>query len=279
MTDPYLFDGRSPDDHVAACPDCRAALVLADRPGPASEPPPRLREAVLSRARRLREPAPPEVAEVAVPYAAQVALMDELLADLSLPQWDAPVPRHGSVRGTIEHLAANDARVAAFMGVRAREAPVRRRWREQAGALLDRVGAGAHALLGVEIELAGTRPSRGSLRQAMVQRTFETWTHADDIRTAVGRPRGEPPDEHVRQIAGFALAMLPGAMKGPRRRVSVMFVLTGPGAAPGRCRSRPRRNGWRWCCPARRSASAVWSPVARPGSATRRRATRPSPAT
>ncbi|MFI6496996.1 maleylpyruvate isomerase family mycothiol-dependent enzyme [Nonomuraea typhae] len=230
MTDPYLFNGQSPDDHVAACPECTAAVALLDRPDPALAPPARLRETVLSLARRRREPAPPDVMAVAVPYATQVALMDGLLAELSTPEWDAPVVKHGTVRAMVEHLAANDARVAQFMGVRAREAPVHRRWREQAGELLERVSGGAHALLGVEMALAGTSPARGSLRQAMVQRTFETWTHADDIRAALGRPRGDPPaGAHVKQIVEFGLAMLPRAMKGPRRHVSATFVLTGPG--------------------------------------------------
>lgn len=227
MTGEYLFNGQSPDDHVASCRECGAAIALRGHPEAAVAPPPRLREAVLSKARRRRPPATPEVAAVAVPYAAQVALMDELLAELSVPQWDAPAVKHGTVRGTVEHLAANDARVARFMGVRAREAPLHRRWREQAGALLERVAGGAHPLLGVELELAGTSPARGSLRQAMVQRAFETWTHADDIRSAVGRPRGEPAAEHVRPIVEFGLAMLPRAIKP--RHVSATFVLTGPG--------------------------------------------------
>ncbi|NUR89953.1 MAG: hypothetical protein HOY71_38250, partial [Nonomuraea sp.] len=84
-------------------------------------------------------------------------------------------------------------------------------------------------LLGVEVELAGVRPVRAPLRQAMVQRVFETWTHADDIRAATGRPPEPPRAEHVRMIAEFGLALLPRAVKGPRRHVSATVVLTGPG--------------------------------------------------
>ncbi|MEO3871349.1 hypothetical protein ABGB18_21260 [Nonomuraea sp. B12E4] len=64
-----------------------------------------------------------------------------------------------------------------------------RRWREQAGSLLERVSAGSEVLLGVEVALAGWRPARAPLRQAMVQRTFETWTHTEDIRAATDRTR------------------------------------------------------------------------------------------
>ncbi|TMR91406.1 maleylpyruvate isomerase family mycothiol-dependent enzyme [Nonomuraea basaltis] len=230
MTDPYLYNGQSPDDHVASCPDCSAVLALLDQPDTAVRPPPTLREAVLSMARRRRSPALVGVASVAVPYAEQVALMDDLLSDLSLAQWDAPVAKHGSVKGLVEHLAANDAAIAGFMGVPAAGEPaVHRRWREQAGNLLERVSAGSEVLLGVEVSLAGPRPARAPLRQAMVQRTFETWTHADDIRAATDRSRAAPRDEHVHMIAEFGLALLPRALKGPRRDVSATVMLTGPG--------------------------------------------------
>ncbi|MET8869835.1 maleylpyruvate isomerase family mycothiol-dependent enzyme [Nonomuraea sp. NPDC004580] len=230
MTDSYLFDGQRPDDHVASCPDCTAAIALLDHPEAAAEPPPRLREAVLSGARRRRTPAAMGVAVVAVPYAEQVALMDDLLAELSPAQWDAPVPKHGTVRGMVEHLTANDATVARFMGVRGASAQTaHRRWREQAGSLLSRVSSGSEVLLGVEVALAGARPARAPLRQAMIQRTFETWTHADDIRAATDRARAAPRPEHVHMVAEFGLALLPRALRGPRRDVSATIVLTGPG--------------------------------------------------
>lgn len=231
MSDSYLYNGQRPDDHVASCPDCGAAVALLDQPGTAVEPPPSLRAAVLSMARLRRSPAAVGVAGVATPYAEQVAVMDELLAELSAPQWEAPIARHGTVRGLVEHLTTNDATVAAFMGLPGRDegAPAHRRWREQAGSLLERVSASSEVLMGVEVSLAGARPARAPLRQAMIQRTFETWTHADDIRAATDRSRAAPRPEHVHMIAEFGLALLPRAMKGPRRDVSATIVLTGPG--------------------------------------------------
>ncbi|MGR6921835.1 maleylpyruvate isomerase family mycothiol-dependent enzyme [[Actinomadura] parvosata] len=238
MTDSYLYNGQSSDDHVSSCPDCSAAIALLDEPETAVRPPAPLREAVLSMARRRRSPAVTPVATVAAPYAEQVALMDDLLSELSLPDWEAPVAKHGTIRGLVEHLAANDATVATFMGVpredvAASAAPLHRRWREQAGSLLQRVSTGNAVLLDVEVTLAGPSPVpvRAPLRQALVQRTFETWTHADDIRTATDRSRAAPRPEHVRMIAEFGLALLPRAMnlRGPRRDVSVTIVLTGPG--------------------------------------------------
>ncbi|MFD0478213.1 maleylpyruvate isomerase family mycothiol-dependent enzyme [Nonomuraea thailandensis] len=190
----------------------------------------------MSMARRRRSPALVPVATIAGPYAEQVALMDDLLTELSAPDWEAPIARHGTVRGVVEHLAANDATVARLMGVAGTgvttiAAPIHRRWREQAGSLLQRVSGSTEVLLDVEVALAGTSPTpaRAPLRQAMVQRTFETWTHADDIRAATDRSRAAPRPEHVRMIAEFGLVMLPHAMKGPRRDVSATVVLTGPG--------------------------------------------------
>ncbi|NRQ37556.1 maleylpyruvate isomerase family mycothiol-dependent enzyme [Nonomuraea sp. NN258] len=230
MKDSYLYNGQSADDHVASCPECGAAMALLDRREPEHAPPPTLRDAVLSKARRRRAPAGASTAAVAIPYAEQVALMDDLLAELSEPQWAAPVDRHGDVRGLIEHLSGNDATVARLLGVPAPgPAATQRGWREQAGSLLERLSASTDVLLGVEVQLAGRRPARAPLRQAMVQRTFETWTHADDIRAATGRPKAPPRGEHVRMIAEFGLALLPRALRGPRREVSATFVLTGPG--------------------------------------------------
>lgn len=221
------FNGRaydSPDDHVTSCKECGAAIALLEGAAPEITPPPRLREAVLSKARRTRQAASARVAALAVPYAAQVALMDELLQGLSHDQWAAPVVKHGTVRGMVDHLAANDAKIAHFMGVRATTS-----WRAQAGSLLERVAVNAEPLLAVEIGLAGPRPVRGTVRDALIQRTFETWTHADDIRTALGRQLSAPQSEHVHLIAGFGLAMLPRVMAKPRRDTVVTVVLTGPG--------------------------------------------------
>ncbi|SDJ17556.1 maleylpyruvate isomerase N-terminal domain-containing protein [Nonomuraea jiangxiensis] len=225
MTESYLYNGQSPDEHVASCPDCGAAIALLDEPDPAVAPPPTLREAVLSMARRRRSPAVLGVSTVAVPYAEQVALMDDLLAELSEPQWEAPIAKHGTVGGLVEHLADNDATVARFLGARftgvPRPAvtPAHRRWREQAGSLLARVSASSEVLLGVEVALAGARPARAPLRQAMVQRTFETWTHAEDIRAATDRAGSAPRAEHVHMIAEFGLALLPRAEGAAPRRL------------------------------------------------------------
>jgi len=83
------------------------------------------------------------------------------------------------------------------------------------------------------VRLAGRgEPRPAPLRDALVQRAFETWIHRDDIARLVGRPPSPPPPEQVRRIAALAVRSLPGALRAhrvwaPGRAVRV--VLSGPG--------------------------------------------------
>jgi uncharacterized protein (TIGR03083 family) len=75
---------------------------------------------------------------------------------------------------------------------------------------------------------------RRPLREALIQRAFETWIHNDDIRAAVNLPTRPPSGEHLARIVGFALALLPGAMDAAGRGhpdAAVRLQLTGPGGA------------------------------------------------
>jgi hypothetical protein len=46
----------------------------------------------------------------------------------------------------------------------------------------------------------------------MVQRMFETWVHAEDVRRVLDLPPRTPSPEGVRQIAELGLGLLPDAM-------------------------------------------------------------------
>ncbi|MFP3967798.1 maleylpyruvate isomerase family mycothiol-dependent enzyme, partial [Actinomadura fulvescens] len=173
------------------------------------------------------------VAGLAGAYAAQVALMDELLMSLSPGLWRTPLQRYGSVRELIAHLTGNDARFAADLGL---PQPARHghhdAWHAQARAVVEGV-SGDVALLDREASLAGARPVRAPARSALVQRTFETWTHADDIRAVAGRPRVPPPAGHLRLIVELGIGLLPRALRVLRREhpgATARLVLTGPGA-------------------------------------------------
>ncbi|MFC5745509.1 maleylpyruvate isomerase family mycothiol-dependent enzyme [Actinomadura rugatobispora] len=231
-------------EHVASCAGCsEEAVRLRDTAGllaavTSAAPPAELRATVLSAAlsRRRAGVAVGVSEELAGAYARQVARMDALLASLTAADWRAPLPElpgYGSVRRLVDHLIGNDAAFAGDLGlVPARAAPGPRGvWRAQADAVVRGFGADVR-LLEREASLAGARPVRAPARTGLVQRTFETWTHADDIRAVVGRPAEPPPGGHLRLIVEMAVPMLPQAMRASGRARpgrTARLRLTGPG--------------------------------------------------
>ncbi|TDD77960.1 maleylpyruvate isomerase family mycothiol-dependent enzyme [Actinomadura rubrisoli] len=271
-------------EHVEACRPCAgetrrarntAGLLAA---AVALPPPPGLRDVVLSAARRRRAPGVPLVpAEgLAMAYAEQISSMDRLLGSLDDAHWRMPVPRYASVRDLVVHLAGNDAMVAADLGITSRNRPAismvdphgpseeeerrsvdnpsdhrdagtREVWHAQARALVRGVSQDSR-LLEREASLAGGARVKASGRNALVQRTFETWTHADDIRATLGRPAEPPRGEHLRFIVELGTGLLPRALHAlgrhhPGRTARLRLTGTGasewlvplaPGEGPGR---------------------------------------------
>ncbi|WP_340378074.1 maleylpyruvate isomerase N-terminal domain-containing protein [Streptomyces sp. SS7] len=194
----------------------------------------RVLEACLDR-RPPRIPVPPW----ATSYDAETARLDALLQDFGDAEWHAPVrlrwfrgegesTRRTTVAGVIAHLLAVDGLVAVALGLEDPLGPgdddketdgvrgpaerteafwgashfpptrsVRGPWREQSHALVRTVsftGSGP-----------GTLPiSYGDftlpLRDAMLDRAFECWVHAEDIAEAVDYPYAPP----ARRRAGLA---------------------------------------------------------------------------
>ncbi len=204
--------------HLKECADCAAQArrlrsavgwLGIDRVHPA---PAELRRSVLTAARARRPPA--AWLTLTNAYADQVALLDAALADMSPVDWRRADSRHGDVRGVLGHLADNDALLAAELGLPAVPMPtpddgpaIRVAWRTQADAMLAGV---AEADPGRTVRLAGhgRRPVR-TLRDALVQRAFETWTHRDDI----GSTRTIAPPEQIHRIVELAVALLPAALR------------------------------------------------------------------
>jgi uncharacterized protein (TIGR03083 family) len=227
-------------EHTADCPHCAAESTrLAEAAHwlgvlTARRPPAALRTRVLDAARAARPAREPEVGQLLDPYARQVAAFDRLLAGLAPDQWRLATAKYDNVGELVTHLTASDGLVADDLGVPSpstSEPQVRRRWRTQADALLREVASGGPRLLEREVRLAGKAPVRRPLRDALVQRTFETWIHADDLRTTLRLPADPPRPEQLARIAGFALALLPGAIDaaGRGRPGQVRLVLTGSG--------------------------------------------------
>lgn len=209
--------------HLAQCPGCagearrlRAAAgwigVLAARPVPVG-----LRQAMLDAARIHR---PPSLARtLTAAYARQVSLLDRLLDEVEPADWRRADPRHRDLRGVVAHLVRNEAMLAADLGLPVVTVPatsgpaVREAWRAQTETL--RQGLSGEIELDRPVRLASARrPVPAPLRDALVQRAFETWTHRDDIAAAVGRSEPPPAPEQVRRIVDLAIRLLPGALRG-----------------------------------------------------------------
>ncbi|CAM5477893.1 zf-HC2 domain-containing protein [Streptomyces aurantiogriseus] len=232
----------------------REAVGLLQRPE-SLDLDPGLRTRVLDGCLDRRPPRIP-VPDWATPYDAETARLDALLQDFGDAEWHAPVrlrwfrgegptSRRTTVAGVIAHLLAVDGLVALALGLddplagakpagtpaerteafwEASHFPptrsVRAPWREQTHALVRTVsftGGASRA-----DEAPGTLPvSYGDfelpLRDALVDRAFECWVHAEDIAEAVDYPYAAPAPRHLHGMIDLAARMLPGALAERRR--------------------------------------------------------------
>ena len=206
-----------------------------------------------------RRPARIPIPAWAAPYDAETARLDALLQDIGDAEWHAPVrlrwfdgeaaaSRRTTVAGVIAHLLSVDGLVATALGLddplgenraqgpaarteafwQASHFPptraVRVPWREQSHRLVQTVSftGGAAGRLGVsydDFELP--------LHDAMLDRAFECWVHAEDIAEAVDYPYEPPAPRHLRRMIDLAARMLPVVL-AERRRAG----LAAPGQAP-----------------------------------------------
>src|SRR4051812_48847944 len=106
--------------HVGACGPCAALVAAAARAAGwlgASHfetPPASLRSRLVAAARSARAPSDSSALDA---YAAEVAPLGSLLDGLSPADWRAPVFDGRSVSALVSHLASNDARVSADLGL------------------------------------------------------------------------------------------------------------------------------------------------------------------
>ncbi|BBC34169.1 hypothetical protein SGFS_054630 [Streptomyces graminofaciens] len=224
-----------------------------------------------------RRPARIPVPRWAAPYDAETARLDALLQDIGDAEWHAPVrlrwfegegpvSRRTTVAGVIAHLLTVDGIVAVALGLDdpigpLDEAPeattpearteaywkashypptraIRVPWREQSHTIVrttsftdgDSDGSGRLA-----VPYGGfTLP----LRDAMLDRAFECWIHAEDIAEAVDYPYEAPSARHLHGMIDLAARMLPGALAERRRGGFAPPPAEGrhlvPAGAPGR---------------------------------------------
>jgi uncharacterized protein (TIGR03083 family) len=188
-------------------------------------------------------------------FADQVGALSRVLDRVPADAWDDPVAAYPwSIRDLVAHLVAVEAYGASFLGFEPYEVddeleldhlamtePTIEWWRSRPVAevvaewrrLAQRT---AEHLLALDAGgFAEPMPLHGipfGVNGATVARAFELWTHADDIRTAIGEPRDTPPPPVVHRMANESVGSLTFAVAGvddPPGPSVAHIVLTGRG--------------------------------------------------
>jgi uncharacterized protein (TIGR03083 family) len=222
-------------------------------------PPPALRARVLAAARARRAPAgrtelsPAEVHRIELSRA--VTALRHLTTDRWDERLDPPELAGWTVHDAVVHLAANEALLAQVLGVALPSVPETETANEPRTALakarhrdqpptraLDELEEAAAA---VDAHVSGLSPDQladtiefwgqtTTLAGNLYARTFETWTHTDDVRRAVGAPEAPPPPPVMHQLCRAAVTVVPHMLRArgvePPARL-VRFHLDGPGGA------------------------------------------------
>jgi uncharacterized protein (TIGR03083 family) len=205
-------------------------------------PAPELRSRVLAEARRRREPA--EVVAGSSPidvHRVELSRAILLLRDLTVDDWARPVDPPEldgwTVHDVVVHLVANESLLAYQLGVPVPDIPETATDNEGRTAQAQTRHAGRSPVLAVaELEAVAEATAteiaargearldepidwwggRATTRMAVLVRAFETWTHADDIRRAIGAGMVVPPPASLLTMAHAACGLVPTT--GWRRR-------------------------------------------------------------
>lgn len=197
-----------------------------------------------------RRPARIPVPTWATPYDAETARLDALLRDIGEAEWHAPVRlrwferdrrvnRKTTVAGVIGHLLAVDGLVSAALGLddplgpgtgelspterteaywtRSSQPPtraVREPWRDQSHTLIRTVSFAGRGVADLTVTYGDFAMP---LRDALLERAFECWVHAEDIADAVAYPYEPPSGAHLHGMIDLAARQLPAALAGRRR--------------------------------------------------------------
>lgn len=173
--------------------------------------------------------------------------LDALVHGFGRAEWHAAALVGWTVRDVVAHLAAvHEVALERLVGRTAaavdladlhranervidelRQADVpatRARWQAGVTGLHEAVAAPAVPTVG----WLGLEPPASAL---LVDRAFETWIHADDIRRAVGLPGVDPSGPHLRVLCDLAVQVLPMGLvrTGRPHDALVTLELTGPG--------------------------------------------------
>jgi uncharacterized protein (TIGR03083 family) len=216
-----------------------AGLAASD----ALAPPRDVRASVFERARATRAPRRQSPLEVHTEVEeALVALLDEV-PESAL---DLPTVNGLTVRELVAHLAAMESVLAMWMGVPTLPEVEDDRLEERTAAVIeltrdwtlaDVIALWRRSMAAVRAAAPNHATSRwfGSTMPTdlvLLVRAFETWTHTDDIRRALGRALEAPSAAAMRTMAEGSMTMVPTALERTglaRHDRSARIVLTGPG--------------------------------------------------
>lgn len=252
MTGVDHHDDAEPVVDLAANPAAAEALGLAASHDPA----PAVRDRVLAGAVAARPPGRPAVVVEAIGPAEALRRtlveLQGLVASLTDDDARRPTIERWTVAGLLGHLTAVEAHTGAVLGwwsedpidqehdhlamtlpaVRAAESQPFSEARGAWADAVDRVVARLDSLDDRMDERVQIHGFDFSIRSLLIARTFEVWTHTEDICRAVGRPPLEPDTARLRLMTEAAVGALPigmllnGVDPGGR---SVRIVLTGDG--------------------------------------------------
>ncbi|GAA2222502.1 hypothetical protein GCM10010232_03670 [Streptomyces amakusaensis] len=164
--------------------------------------------------------------------------------------------RETTVAGVIGHLMTVDGLVSAALGLDdplGRDAPhsparrserfwrsehpptaeeVHELWRDQSHTLIRTVSFASRGVAELSVSYGDFSLP---LRDSLLDRAFECWTHADDIAEAVDYPYEPPRGSHLHRMVDLAARLLPSALAG-RRRAGLAGPARElvPAGAPGR---------------------------------------------
>lgn len=244
-------ESQGVERHLPQCPGCAAEAARLREAVTWLSPDDPLDLDPLLRARVLegclgRRPARIPNPSWAASYTAETARLDSLLGSLGPTEWATTVQltwfagsRDLTVANVLSHLCAVDGLVAARLGLADPLGPpapcdpdtrteivlrqhaakshqeVRALWREQSQAIVRTAAFADPAASELTVGYGGFTLS---VREALLDRAFECWIHADDIARAVAYPYDAPAAKHLGEMISLAARMLPSAMAGRRRQ-------------------------------------------------------------
>jgi uncharacterized protein (TIGR03083 family) len=221
-----------------------ASIVLPESESPA---PGHLRSRVLDAALLERPARPPAPSAAVAAHRIETERARLLFGRLAGDQWHATVDPDEldgwTVHELVAHLAANEALLAQLIGIPDPSSPERENNNERRTALaqdrhrqleptatIDEYAAFATA---VDQHVSSVDPADLEtdiswwgmdmrISSALIVRALETWTHADDIRRAIGLPTVAPAAPDLATMSARSLEWVP-----------IMLASTGDDIAPG----------------------------------------------